>query len=336
MSDIAVGEAARRRVAAAFMAAGLAILALLWITASHAQVPPHELVMDDGRGTIYTVFNDGTGKVVLPEQGHTPSWTPDGRRILYATTNVDRAVGRADAFGGSAVWIMNADGSSPHQIGPAFALNVDKPSMARNGTIVFTLTIRPVDEVWLIQEDGSNLRRLVANGSQASISLNGSRVAYMVQTETDVEHREVWISNVDGSNAYALTTPGDPDYPDANAPAISPDGSVVVFFSGLAAIGDGPWGYRNIAWAPIEGGPRHTLTGCAPINTPGPDLPGSCRAADNPFLFPDGRSVGFDRGSANTSDSGTYAVDFPSGANLRQLSPELRGGGAVPIKEMTP
>ena len=65
---------------------------------------------------------DGSGKVYLGE-GKSPSWSPDGKQILYQPAN-------RNGFG-----IMNADGSGRRVVGVP-----DPPSYATwapNGKIVF-------------------------------------------------------------------------------------------------------------------------------------------------------------------------------------------------------
>ena len=60
------------------------------------------LLMGANDGQLFTVRDDGTGKVVLPGSGSMPSWTPDGRIILVSNRGSS-----------SQIWIMDADGSNP-------------------------------------------------------------------------------------------------------------------------------------------------------------------------------------------------------------------------------
>ncbi len=142
--------------------------------------------------------------------------------------------------------------------------------------------------------------------------------------------------DVDGGNKRALTSLGDADYPDANAPNISPDESTVAFFSGTEsdrAIPGVPmqsvfmWGHRNVAIVPAAGGARTTLTPCHPVTTRAEldatsDVTGDCVAADNPAWTPDGKWLAFDIGFAKGTE--TWMVDA-TGAGFQTFYDRSRG-----------
>jgi TolB protein len=64
--------------------------------------------------TIEVVDVDGSNHRSLHDDGgygsFSPAWSPDGRRIVFS-------VGTYADFG-LGLWVMNADGSDPHHIGP--------------------------------------------------------------------------------------------------------------------------------------------------------------------------------------------------------------------------
>jgi len=286
--------------------------------------------------SIVTVRTDGTGKNVLTEPGNfSPSWTPDGKIIFIS--------GRS---GSPQIWIMDADGSQPQQIGNLYAnMPFAKPQQGTNGLISFWgADMSGNSAIWIMQKDGSGLKELVQGGQQPSLALSGKWLTYTVQTEQPY-HREIYRINTDGTGLQQLTFLGDPDYPDANASSISPDETMVAFFSGKEADEGAAgftqsiftWGHRNVAVIPAGGGPRRTLTSCKPVTTPAEIEalgPGDCVAADNPAWSPDGQWIIHDRGST-ISGTQTWMIDV-NGQNNRLLYPESRGTENVPVKYVWP
>jgi len=86
------------------------VLALALAACSGSNPPPPPpptaqhglLVMNGADGKLFTVRDDGTGKVVLPGSGSMPSWTPDGRISFVSNRGSSPQI-----------WIMDADGSNP-------------------------------------------------------------------------------------------------------------------------------------------------------------------------------------------------------------------------------
>ena len=285
---------------------------------------------------IYTVHADGTGKTVLTNDGNSPSWTPDGKIIFTSKRS-----------GSQQIWIMDAAGGNAKQIGslPTSTLPV-MPQMGKNGLIVFMgndATTEPDGNtgIWMMQKDGSGLKELT-RGMQPSLALSGTWVAYVIQTNAPY-HREIWRINTDGTGLKQLTFLGSPDYPDANAPNISPDEQTIAFFSGKESdrmLPGAPqqsvfdYGYRNVAIIPATGGTRKTLTPCRPVTTQAQlnaatEASGHCIAADNPAWTPDGKWIIFDVGFS--TGGGTWMVDI-NGQNFQKLYSDARGTVRVPLK----
>ena len=280
--------------------------------------------------SVYTVHGDGTGKTLLTNDGGMPSWTPDGRVIFISNRS-----------GSQQIWIMDEGGSNAHQIGNLSANMLPlMPQMGRKGLIVFMGADTTAEAagnvgIWIMQKDGSGLNELV-RGQQPFLALSGTWITYTTQTDNPY-HREIWRINTDGTGLKQLTFLGNPDYPDANASSISPDETMVAFFSGKEA-DQGPagftqspltWGHRNVAVIPATGGARRTLTPCKPvtsqadINALGPD---DCVAADNPAWSPDSKWIIFD-----TNHPGIWMIDL-NGQNAQQLYSQSRGTERVPLK----
>jgi Tol biopolymer transport system component len=287
--------------------------------------------------SISTVHADGTGKTLLTNNGGAPSWTPDGK-IIFASTG----------SGSQQIWIMDADGSDAEQIGnlPATTLPV-MPQEGKNGLIAFIGQSaeggvgEQAAAIWIMQADGADLKELVAHGMQPSLALSGTWLTFTQQTENPY-HRQIWRINTDGTGLQQLTFLGDPDYPDANASAISPDETMVALFSGKEADEGAAgltqsvftFGHRNVAVIPAAGGARTTLTPCQPVTTPAgldaaTEASGKCIAADNPAWTPDSTWLIFDTGFS--TGGGTWMVDI-SGQNYQQFYSQGRGIVRVPLK----
>jgi hypothetical protein len=302
----------------------------------HGRLLVNRSAPGSARASIAITRADGTGEQLLTDDGLSPSWTPDGR-ILFASSR----------SGTQQIWIMEADGSDPRQLTnlAADVLPV-MPQLGRNGLVVFMGRDEETQPdsntgIFTMREDGSQLTKLT-RGMQPFLAASGTWIAFTLQTD-EPYHRQIWRIDVDGSGLEQLTFLGDPDYPDANAPAISPDEQTVAFFSGTesarAVPGAPPdsifeWGYRNVALVPAAGGPRTTITRCHPVRTmeelvaTSPQT-GTCVAADNPAWAPDGRWLVFDIGFHSGTE--TWLVDV-DGNGFQQYVPEGRGVSRVPLR----
>ena len=325
------------------------VLVVIAVTACSSAEPPLEAAyvkehgrllvnrqdMQTGRASIWIVDGSG-GEQLVTDDGLSPSWTPDGR-IVFASNR----------SGSQQVWIANADGSGARQI-TQLAPDVlpVMPQLARNGLVVFSGRDAETEPdgnagIWIVREDGSGLAKLT-RGMQPFLAPSGTWIAFTLQTD-EPYHRQIWRIDTDGTQLKQLTFLGDPDYPDANAPAISPDEQTVAFFSGKesarALPGSPPepvfeWGYRNIAVVPASGGSRTTLTPCRPVRdmeelvAASPES-GTCIAADNPSWSPDGGWLVFDIGFHTGTE--TWMVDA-GGEGFQRFLAEGRGVSRVPLR----
>jgi Tol biopolymer transport system component len=129
---------------------------------------------------------DGSGQRQLTDDpGFAPDWAPDGNRILY--------------IGGDyRLYTINADGTSRRRIG-----NVGPIRSARwspDGTRI-ALTMR--DAIWIINADGSGLRRIRQSASDPSWTPDGRHLVFTAYGSgaTPPELRRI---DVDGRNEIAL------------------------------------------------------------------------------------------------------------------------------------
>jgi len=91
------------------------------------------LFIHDGRQDIFVMNSDGGTRQRLTDNGRNnsmPAWSPDGQRIAFLSANTDEAWH---------IWVMNADGSDPHDLMPVSKLSATLPSWSPDGgRIIFS------------------------------------------------------------------------------------------------------------------------------------------------------------------------------------------------------
>ncbi len=284
--------------------------------------------------SIFSVNGDGTGLTTLANIGNAmPSWTPDGH-IIYVS------------YSGTApqIWLMNADGSNAHQVGDLGGIAPVMPQMARNGLIAFLgVETGTTPALMTMKSDGTGLTTVpLSTGmdpGEFSLALSGTWIAFSNQTQGPY-NRELWRVDVNGTGLEQLTFPTtDANYPDANAPSISPDETQIAFFNGKAADPGAAgatqsiftWGERNIAVMPATGGAITHLTSCTPVTTQAEYdalAATDCITADNPSWTPDGGWLVYDRLSTQTQQTWLVGAD---GLNAQTLYSSSRGVARVPL-----
>jgi len=274
--------------------------------------------------SIYTERADGTRKTRLTGPGNAfPSWTPDGKIIFVS-----------DRSGSPQIWIMEADGSNPRQIGN---LNLNghllRPQLGKNGLIAFLAD----DGVWIMQQDGSGLKQLVPHGSSPSLALSGTWLTYTLPgglKPIPDAHNEIFRINPDGTGNKQLTFADDADYQDANASAISPDETMIAIYTGTESKpgNSGLTEYHNIALIGPDGGTKRLLTTCRPVMTMQALQHLShdqCVASDDPSWSPDSKWVVY--GRASSGETETWMVDT-NGQNAQELYHGALGYGIFRLK----
>jgi TolB protein len=175
-----------------------------------------------GRGGVRVVDSDG--RLISVWKGGDPSWSPDGRRIVY----IIPAAG---------LWMKNADGTGqrylglPPELGASFGT-----SWSPNGRLI-AFAATPFDAVgdeqhiYLVRPDGSHVRRLTNAGAtiqdaQPSWSPDGRRLAFYRYDTSVGSGRALTLDPATGRVA-AL-----PDGAGAQHPRWSPDGKRLAFDRG--------------------------------------------------------------------------------------------------------
>lgn len=217
------------------------ILAIIYV--SSVQVFPQSLrkiaiTYGGGAGSTHVavVNEDGSGLVELTS-GNTdrdPSWSPDGKHIVYS----------GERFGGTNIIRMNADGSGQTALTDTqYPLGNFEPVWSPNGAKIAFVSSRAGagrGEIWVMNADGTNPTRLTIN-PQLAVDLSGpiygkdsgpvwspdgTKIAFWT-TRLDLGNSEIYVMNADGSNPVRLTKNSAND----SEPVWSRDGKRIAFFS---------------------------------------------------------------------------------------------------------
>ncbi|HSI99136.1 MAG TPA: hypothetical protein VLA59_01990 [Patescibacteria group bacterium] len=174
----------------------------------------------DGTGSqvIGRMNADGSGVATLLDGGGA-TWSPDGRRFAFTTAQADGTWQLATAA---------PDGSQVTRLGEG-----EYPTWSPDGA---RLAFGRGDEIWVMNADGSDQRRLVAGASPWSMAWDpdGSRLAYLAPEPTEtggegmfVSPEALWFVDI-GSGGLTRVTPGEVLAGGTN-PAWSPDGTRLAY-----------------------------------------------------------------------------------------------------------
>ena len=211
------------------------------------------------RGTTTTglcsIHADGTGRVSVvsgPFDVDGGELSPDGSRVAYFTgPNAD-----------SQMWVADADGSHPVNLGPG-----GDPSWSPDGgRLVYTRSAHAPGGIWSVNVDGTGARQVSPAGRSARWSPNGRQILMVIDPGDRAPG--VYRASPEGGAAMLII-------PNGTEAAWSPDGTRIAFTSN-PTLGDGSSGVRI---ANADGSSTRVL------DHPGP-------AVDlSPSWSPDGASV---------------------------------------------
>jgi Tol biopolymer transport system component len=225
----------------------------------------------------------------------TPTWSPDGREIIFASGARDRLQ----------LWRVAEKGTpGPQRLGLSDG-HANDPAVSRQGQLAYSERSTDIN-IWRIELSPlsgatSTPRRLAAStlvDVSPSFSPDGKRIVFISDRGGT---REVWISDADGSNTLQLTSM---KAPMSGSPSWSPDGSRIVFDSNL----DGQFDLYSVA---ASGGAVERLT-----NTPADEAHGR--------FSPDGGWIYF-----MSSRSGQRQI-WKMPANGGEAVQVTKDGGVVP------
>jgi Tol biopolymer transport system component len=153
----------------------------------------------DIESDIYSINVDGTRERRLtdsPGLDGFPSWSPDGRRLVFAT---DRAGG-----GNWEIYVMGSDGTHQRRLTNTPEEDEAAPDWSPGGEkIAYVTDIASEDpSIHVMNADGSG-RRHLASGNWPSWSPDGKRMAYTTYHDIGAQFR-LAVMNADGSDQHSL------------------------------------------------------------------------------------------------------------------------------------
>jgi Tol biopolymer transport system component len=180
---------------------------------------------------IYLMDIDASGVGANPtrlthdgEAENYPSWSPDGKRLVYQRD-----------FNGAAIYVINADGTGQQRLSPTPGFDVT-PSWSPDGTQIVYVRLHsapqpnsppPVTDIRVMNVDGTGAHAILANtvfSVEPRWSVN-NQVVFMSYMHSS--SLQIHVMNVDGTNLRQLTNiaanNGDPVW--------SPDGTRITFGS---------------------------------------------------------------------------------------------------------
>ena len=271
-----------------------------WSVPSVVWSPDSSQIAFDAGG-VHILKSDGSGlsNLTIREGGHGPAWSPDGRRIAFAT----------DRDGNREIYVMQADGSGQTNLTNRPYYD-DSPVWSPDGKeFAFDSSRDGHREICFIGVEGGNLRCHSAESRIGSNVKVWSPTGRFIAVETQ---QELYVMDSQGTDPVILDGHGE-----FNAsPTWSPDGRHILFFSEPGGCG------RRIRLGPMGQGLQNS-----PSGLPGliPRHPGGLPTA-SPLCSHPVRSTRSAQGRsmAPPSDASRWLVDLGGLGGRPQTGGPLR------------
>jgi len=204
----------------------------------------------DGRPTseIYVMDADGSNPQNLTNDPHDdryPSWSPDGKRIAFASS---RVMFDGRILQSLEIYVMDDDGQNQQRLTnspffddrhPSWSPDSERIVFGARGEEHFETKFAITYEIYVMDDDGKNQQRLTENRVHdrfPSWSPDGERIAFSSDRDGN---REIYVMDADGGNQQNLTNNRHDDINAAwfNSPfSVSPAGKKFTIWGWLKQI----------------------------------------------------------------------------------------------------
>jgi dipeptidyl aminopeptidase/acylaminoacyl peptidase len=175
----------------------------------------------DAKMNLLAAMNpDGSAITDLHLNGYDPSVSPDGSKIAFCSLRDDQY---------SQIYVANSDGTGEKRITEIKTGDSCGPVWSHDGKkIAFYSFAMPHPSrnpaVWVMDPDGSNMKRIIEHGLSPSWSPDDKQIAFASNRDGKFQ---IYAMNSDGSNTRRLTN----NKAEESSPAWAPDGAAIAFVS---------------------------------------------------------------------------------------------------------
>lgn len=178
-------------------------------------------ISPDGQTIVFTVWNvkndqyqiwlmdrNGSNPHNIPKiNGWDPTWSPDGKRILFAS----------DKGGSTQLYVVKPNGKEDHRISSLPSIR-GRSDWSPDGQSIVTYSGEPWQRaIYIMEADGSNARQISPAGGNAqgpSFSPDGKWIAFSAYYDNkgDDHGCEIYVMRIDGTDLRRLTANDYCDY----------------------------------------------------------------------------------------------------------------------------